>query len=99
VMRRFIVCAAFVVALALPALASAEGPSSWASSASSGGAEATEVAGAQCGDGAVSGSFGYFGQYGQVHDLGINNPGSDERPGADGHKTGTSNSAVCGNRP
>ena len=47
--------------------------------------QATEV-GAQCGSGAGSGSFGYFGK-------GLNMAG-----GANGHQTGLNNSAVCGNR-
>ena len=42
--------------------------------------------GAQCGSGAGSGSFGYFGK-------GLNMSG-----GADGTQTGLNNSAVCGNR-
>lgn len=48
--------------------------------------QATEV-GAQCGSGAGSGAFGYFG-------LDNNLAG-----GADGEQTGINNSAVCGNRP
>jgi hypothetical protein len=47
--------------------------------------QATEV-GAQCGSGAGSGSFGYFGK-----DLNM-------AGGADGTQTGLNNSAVCGNR-
>lgn len=47
--------------------------------------QAAEV-GAQCGSGAGSGSFGYFGK-------GLNMAG-----GADGYQTGLNNSAVCGNR-
>lgn len=47
--------------------------------------QATEV-GAQCGSGAGSGAFGYFGQ-----DLNM-------AGGADGYQTGLNNSAVCGNR-
>jgi hypothetical protein len=47
--------------------------------------QATEV-GAQCGSGAGSGAFGYFGK-----DLNL-------AGGADGTQTGLSNSAVCGNR-
>lgn len=42
------------------------------------------------------GSFGYFGAYGEVHDLGINNLGSNGAPGADGTKTGYNNSHLCG---
>ena len=48
--------------------------------------QATEV-GAQCGSGAGSGAFGYFG--GQDNNL---------AGGADGYQTGLNNSAVCGNR-
>jgi len=47
--------------------------------------QATEV-GAQCGSGAGSGAFGYFGK-----DLNM-------AGGADGAQTGLNNSAVCGNR-
>ncbi len=47
--------------------------------------QATEV-GAQCGSGAGSGAFGYFGK-----DLNLSG-------GANGHQTGLNNSAVCGNR-
>lgn len=47
--------------------------------------QATEV-GAQCGSGAGSGAFGYFGK-----DMNLSG-------GADGTQTGLNNSAVCGNR-
>lgn len=47
--------------------------------------QATEV-GAQCGSGASSGSFGYFGK------------DNNMAGGADGQQTGLNNSAVCGNR-
>jgi hypothetical protein len=47
--------------------------------------QATEV-GAQCGSGAGSGAFGYFGK-----DLNM-------AGGANGVQTGLNNSAVCGNR-
>jgi hypothetical protein len=47
--------------------------------------QATAV-GAQCGSGAGSGAFGFFGQ------------GNNLAGGADGHATGVNNSAVCGNR-
>jgi len=54
---------------------------------------------AQCGTGAGSGSFGAFGDKGDVaHDFGVNNLGSNSAPGADGYQTGLNNSAVCGNR-
>ncbi len=48
--------------------------------------QATEV-GAQCGSGAGSGAFGYFGKDNNL------------AGGADGQATGENNSAVCGNRP
>lgn len=54
--------------------------------------QATEV-GAQCGSGAGSGAFGYFGK---DNNLGIKSDPTD--PGANGTQTGINNSAVCGNR-
>ena len=48
--------------------------------------QATEV-GAQCGSGAGSGAFGFFG--GQDNNL---------AGGANGEQTGINNSALCGNR-
>jgi hypothetical protein len=54
--------------------------------------QATEV-GAQCGSGAGSGAFGYFGK---GNNLGIKSDPTD--PGANGHQTGVNNSSVCGNR-
>lgn len=47
--------------------------------------QATEV-GAQCGSGAGSGAFGYFGKDNNL------------AGGADGRQTGLNNSAICGNR-
>jgi hypothetical protein len=47
--------------------------------------QATEV-GAQCGSGAGSGAFGFFGKDNNL------------AGGADGQQTGLNNSAVCGNR-
>ena len=54
--------------------------------------QATAV-GAQCGSGAGSGAFGFFGK---DNNLGIKSDPTD--PGANGHLTGISNSSVCGNR-
>src|SRR2546430_16738828 len=54
--------------------------------------QATAV-GAQCGSGAGSGAFGFFGK---DNNLGIKSDPAD--PGANGHQTGINNSAVCGNR-
>jgi hypothetical protein len=53
--------------------------------------QATAV-GAQCGSGAGSGAFGFFGK---DNNLGQSNPNG---PGANGTQTGLNNSAVCGNR-
>lgn len=55
--------------------------------------QATEV-GAQCGSGAGSGAFGFFGK---DLNLGIKSDPGD--PGANGQQTGLNNSGVCGNRP
>jgi hypothetical protein len=54
--------------------------------------QATEV-GAQCGSGAGSGAFGFFGK---DNNLGIKSDPTD--PGANGQQTGLNNSSVCGNR-
>jgi len=54
--------------------------------------QATDV-GAQCGSGAGSGAFGFFGK---DNNLGIKSDPSD--PGANGQQTGINNSSVCGNR-
>jgi hypothetical protein len=44
------------------------------------------------------GAFGAFGAHGDVvHDFGVNNLGSNDKPGADGQATGDANSALCGN--
>jgi ABC-type phosphate transport system substrate-binding protein len=44
-----------------------------------------------------AGAFGAFGANGDVsHDFGVNNPGSNEAPGADGTQTGINNSTLCG---
>ncbi|HEX3242846.1 MAG TPA: hypothetical protein VHQ97_07180 [Solirubrobacterales bacterium] len=93
------VCVAGI--LALPAGAAAAPPNGGGyCGASANGCEAAAEAGAQCDTGAGSGAFGAFGTYGTgPHDFGINNPGLDGRPGADGQQTGLNNSAICGNRP
>jgi hypothetical protein len=54
--------------------------------------QATAV-GAQCGSGAGSGAFGFFGK---DNNLGIKSDPTD--PGANGQQTGINNSSVCGNR-
>jgi hypothetical protein len=52
------------------------------------------------------GAFGALGEKGIVHDIGINNPSGNERPGAsnwkyprtsDGATTAGTNSSLCGN--
>ena len=50
------------------------------------GRQQANLVGAQCGSGASSGSFGYFGK-----DLNMSG-------GANGYQTGINNSGVCGNR-
>jgi len=54
--------------------------------------QATDV-GAQCGSGASSGSFGFFGK---DNNEGVKSDPND--PGANGQQTGQNNSGVCGNR-
>lgn len=73
---------ATVGAMAAPAFAA---PNDYCGSSATGCASAA-AAGAQCGTGAASGSFGAFG------------PGNDWAGGANGQQTGLNNSAVCGNR-
>jgi hypothetical protein len=74
-----------IVAFSLPALASNSTPGIGRYMDNPGRQQATEV-GAQCGSGAGSGAFGYFGK-----DLNMSG-------GANGHQTGINNSSVCGNR-
>lgn len=86
-----------ILALMIPAVASADGPGNSEPGAdryyaNPGRQQASEV-GAQCDTGAGSGSFGYFGK---DYNLGIKTDPAD--PGADGYQTGLNNSAVCGNR-
>jgi hypothetical protein len=90
-MRKLVICAAGLVALALPAAASAEPPEPYPGNSEPGIGRYLEIAAhpnpeAQCGSGAGSGSFGYFGK------------GSSLAGGADGVQTGLNNSGVCGNR-
>jgi hypothetical protein len=86
-MKRAIALSAVVAGLLIPATASAGG-------AYSGPGYDQAIGNTPCAD---HGAFGYFGQQGEVHDLGINNLGSNGAPGADGAKTGDSNSHLCGN--
>lgn len=94
-MNKVIGLVALIGALALSPLALAAGnsdPGADRYNNNPGRQQATEV-GAQCGSGAGSGAFGYFGR---DNNLGIKSDPTD--PGANGHQTGINNSAVCGNR-
>lgn len=106
-MRKLIALTAFAFALALPAVAAAEPPGGGGYGWQPGATKAAEV-GAQCGSGAGSGSFGAFGNYGnlytesgeQIHDFGhVYEGDSNGKPGANGKQTGINNSGVCGHRP
>jgi hypothetical protein len=81
-MRKLIISAVVAIALAVPAVASADLE---AYETNPGRIQATSV-GAQCGSGAGSGAFGYFGKDNNL------------AGGANGYQTGLNNSAVCGNR-
>jgi hypothetical protein len=94
-MKNVIGMAAIMGVLALSTAAFADQPSPPPGNSESGLArylanpgrqQATEV-GAQCGSGAGSGAFGFFG--GKDNNL---------SGGADGHATGVANSSICGNR-
>lgn len=89
---------AALLILMIPAVASADGPGNSEPGSdryhSNPGRQQAGEVGAQCGTGAGSGSFGYFGK---GLNLGIKTDPSD--PGANGYQTGLNNSAVCGSRP
>ena len=94
-MKKAITVIAAIVVLAVPATASAE----WAGQGNStpGIDRYKDIAAnpnpeAQCGTGAGSGAFGY---YGVGSNLGQTR---QPDPGANGPQTGINNSAVCGNR-
>ena len=92
-MKKAVGMAAVVGALFLSTAAFADQPSPPGNStpgldrylANPGRQQATQV-GAQCGSGAGSGAFGFFGKDNNL------------QGGADGFQTGLNNSAVCGNR-
>ncbi|HEX6228799.1 MAG TPA: hypothetical protein VFZ41_04965 [Solirubrobacterales bacterium] len=91
-MSKLVATAALAIALAVPAVAAAEPPTPYPGNSEPGLDRYEEIAAhpnpdAQCGTGAGSGAFGYFGK------------GSSLAGGADGYQTGLNNSAVCGNRP
>jgi hypothetical protein len=82
----FVAAAGIIGAMAAPAFAAGNSTAGLDRyDANPGRQQATEV-GAQCGSGAGSGAFGYFGK------------DNNMAGGADGQATGLSNSAVCGNR-
>src|SRR4051795_1732612 len=94
-MKNAIGMATIVSALALSSAAFAAGNSTPGDARyenNPGRQQATEV-GAQCGSGAGSGAFGFFGK---DNNLGVKSDPTD--PGANGHQTGVNNSSVCGNR-
>lgn len=83
--KKYVISAAVVLGLvaglSVPALAAND-----YCGASANGCAAAQAAGAQCGTGAASGSFGAFGK------------DNNFAGGANGQQTGLNNSAVCGNR-
>jgi hypothetical protein len=86
--RSAVLACGVALALAAPALAESPGnsePGIDRYNENPGRQQAGEV-GAQCGSGAGSGAFGYFGKDNSL------------AGGANGHETGVNNSAVCGNR-
>jgi hypothetical protein len=87
-MKKIIGLAAFAGALALSSAAFAQGNSTPGLQRyldNPGRQQATAV-GAQCGSGAGSGAFGFFGK------------GNNLAGGADGQQTGENNASVCGNK-
>jgi hypothetical protein len=87
-MKKIIHFAALACALTISGAAFAQGNSTPGIDrylANPGRQQATEV-GAQCGSGAGSGAFGFFGKDNNL------------AGGANGQQTGLNNSAVCGNR-
>src|SRR3954452_6859001 len=92
VMKTFIAAVALIGAVALPnagfAQTTAPGNSApgIARYLNNPGRQQATAVGAQCGSGAGSGAFGFFGK------------GNNLAGGADGQQTGLNNSSVCGNR-
>ena len=100
-MKKSICLASVLGALALSTAALAGPPTSPPGNSAPGidryldnpGRQQATAVGAQCGSGAGSGAFGYFGK---DNNLGIKSDPID--PGANGQQTGVNNSSVCGNR-
>jgi hypothetical protein len=89
-MKKLIQFAAVVAALTISTAAFADGPGNSTPGIDryldNPGRQQATLVGAQCGSGAGSGAFGFFGKDNNL------------AGGADGHQTGLNNSAVCGNR-
>jgi hypothetical protein len=84
-MKKLVMLAAMVAALVFSGIAVADNPGGVSYATLYG----VAAANAQCGTAAGSGSFAFFGNFGDRHDM---------SGGADGYQTGLNNSAVCGNR-
>ena len=78
---------AMVGAMAVPALAAGNSEPGLPRYLANPGRQQATAVGAQCGTGAGSGAFGYFGQ------------DNNMAGGANGQQTGINNSAICGNLP
>jgi len=91
-MRKSVALFATAVALAIAPSALADPPGGGGYGSQPGYEEA--LSHTACAD---HGSFGAFGNFGDIaHDFGVNNPGTDGEPGADGQQTGSNNSHLCG---
>jgi hypothetical protein len=84
-MKKLVMLAAVIAALAFSSIASAENPGGISYDT----LYPVAAGNAQCGTAAGSGAFAAFGNFGTVHDF---------AGGADGYQTGLNNSSVCGNR-
>jgi hypothetical protein len=86
-MKRLIIAGIFgATMLVAPLMGTAHAASNNYCGSSENGCDSAATAGAQCGTGAASGSFGAFGK------------NNNFAGGADGVQTGLNNSGVCGNR-
>ena len=93
-MKKIVGLASLLGALALSTAAFADPPTTPPGNSAPGldrylanpGRQQATAVGAQCGSGAGSGAFGFFGKDNNL------------AGGADGHQTGVNNSSVCGNR-
>lgn len=81
-----VMAAAGILAFSLPVFAAGNSTPGFDRYINNSGRQQATLVGAQCGSGAGSGAFGYFGK-----DLNM-------AGGANGVQTGINNSSVCGNR-